>query len=742
MDAAKLGYLVEATFPSPIALAFAEMRRREPEGRDTQLPARVLEATIEFLAFVAVSDAYAATLRDETSEARALRQYVAEEDGIGGLARPASAGKMVQVIHHSVRAMAARSLPTTLPHLISWHQSGGGRFIEAAVASRNRMHAGDAGYGTLKRHSLRILVSLVDLLAGAHLVYVESLTLVQGTRRAKLRAFEGVESVGRTLELSEEIETDRVYLVVPRIHALLSLDPLARFRKCPKCEVRHLFTLETIDKGRGTLVSVGAGAMHRIKARDTGTLVGALGLPEGRRYFPERLSLSSSPRVGSRLRTGERVADRYVVQRLVGEGGMGQVYAAVDEQTAQPVALKILPYPFLRDRSIVERFRAEAAYARELSHPRIVRVLDQGESRGDHYLILELATGWSIAGGRRTAIDLSQVAKPMEPAMAVEIARSTCEALGYLHERGVVHRDVKPQNILLFADGSVKLGDFGIARSRESITLTMTGQLLGTPEYVSPEQANGEELDGRSDLYSLGVVLYELLCGQLPYKAATPMATALKHLNEREPIPALPGVVPQSLADVVHKALQKRREDRHQSALEFISALDDWKVMRGQTDQRGPHEEASGDPDLLNALASTLTDSLQEGHTAVAQAAAGQLSPLQIVARWVAFLPLAALAVGAAQLAVALVTERIPQWIAVSVCSFIGTAAAMAIFQICRMTSDRKVAATIFLTLFVPLEILALYSGHLASSGFSLIMRLWCDLGIMVGALVAGQKDD
>ena len=254
---------------------------------------------------------------------------------------------------------------------------------------------------------------------------------------------------------------------------------------------------------------------------------------------------------------------RYVVERLLGSGGMAQVYLAHDEVLDRHVALKILGDQYAEDEEFVERFRREARSAASLSHPNIVSVYDQGRSEdGDYYIAMEYVPGGTLKERIRREGALT-------PGAAVGVALQITDALSEAHERGVVHRDIKPQNMLVTEKGDVKVTDFGIARAAASVSsgATAMGVVLGTADYMSPEQARAEPVGPWSDLYSLGVVLYEMLTGTLPYEAQNPMGVAMKHATEpvRSPREVDPRV-PEPLAVLATKLLAKNPEDRYASA--------------------------------------------------------------------------------------------------------------------------------------------------------------------------------
>jgi eukaryotic-like serine/threonine-protein kinase len=259
---------------------------------------------------------------------------------------------------------------------------------------------------------------------------------------------------------------------------------------------------------------------------------------------------------------------RYALGELLGGGGMAQVYLTRDEVLGRDVALKILRAQYTDDEGFVERFRREAKNAAALNHPTIVQVYDQGRTEdGTYYIAMEYVPGGTLAQRIKQG-------GPMVPAEAAGVASRLAEALAVAHERGIIHRDIKPQNVLLTASGDAKVADLGIARAVSSKTMTETSLIFGTASYMSPEQAKGERVGPQSDLYSLGVVLYQMLTGELPYTADNPLATAMKHVDEapRHPREANPAV-PEELDALTAKLLAKLPEDRYASAADLAEDL-------------------------------------------------------------------------------------------------------------------------------------------------------------------------
>jgi tRNA A-37 threonylcarbamoyl transferase component Bud32 len=268
------------------------------------------------------------------------------------------------------------------------------------------------------------------------------------------------------------------------------------------------------------------------------------------------------------------VNNRYSIVHTLGRGGMAKVYLAHDEVLDRDVALKALREQFADDEEFVDRFKREAKSAAALSHPNIVQVYDRGQTEdGASYIAMEYVPGGTLK--EHITSD-----GPLDPGVAASLALQIAEALGAAHERGVVHRDIKPQNVLLSATGAVKVADFGIARAASTATISQTSVILGTASYMSPEQALGEPATPKSDLYSLGVVLYEMLTGELPYTAESPVAISMKHVNQplRPPNEVNPRI-PQGMNAVVVRLLAKNPEDRYTNAAELAEDL--WRARDG-----------------------------------------------------------------------------------------------------------------------------------------------------------------
>ena len=266
---------------------------------------------------------------------------------------------------------------------------------------------------------------------------------------------------------------------------------------------------------------------------------------------------------------GTLISERYRLEEKIGSGGMSSVYRAFDPMLERWVAIKLMHRDISNDPDQLERFRREARAVAQLNHPHVVTVIDAGEDDGNPYIVFEYVEGETLKERIRR---LGRLPVAEAVAYAIEIGR----ALECAHENKLVHRDVKPQNVLIDRDGRAKVTDFGIARSLEAQGLTATGRVLGTTDYVSPEQALGHEVTGQSDIYSLGIVLYEMLTGETPFQADTQVAVAMKHV--RDPLPDAQRRRPEissALAAVVERSTAKETQNRYPTVGQMVHDLEE-----------------------------------------------------------------------------------------------------------------------------------------------------------------------
>jgi serine/threonine protein kinase/ribosomal protein L40E len=267
------------------------------------------------------------------------------------------------------------------------------------------------------------------------------------------------------------------------------------------------------------------------------------------------------------LSRGSTFAGRFEVVEELGKGGMGIVYRVFDKKIDEEVALKLLNPEVSSDLKTIERFRNELKLARKISHKNVCRMYDLNEEKGTQYITMEYVSGEDLKSSIMRVGYLS-IGK------AVSVTKQICDGLVEAHRLGVVHRDLKPQNIMVDKQGNVRIMDFGIARSLKKKGLTGTGIIIGTPEYMSPEQAEMKEIDQRSDVYSLGTILFEMVTGRVPFEGETPLSVAMKHKNEPASDPReLNAQIPEALSRVILKCLEKKRENRYQKAEELLAEL-------------------------------------------------------------------------------------------------------------------------------------------------------------------------
>jgi eukaryotic-like serine/threonine-protein kinase len=335
----------------------------------------------------------------------------------------------------------------------------------------------------------------------------------------------------------------------------------------------------TIPVSSGDEIGTLASAFQRLLAdlRDKQALVEFLQSPSGGRTIGfETGDAAAMPTMqmaamgGAVLEPGQTLALRYDIEKVLGIGGMGMVYKAADRELGELVAIKTLkPDMMEQDPLALERFKSEIRLARRIAHRNVVRTYDLGENSGVYFITMEFVEGKSLK-------ELIQSRGRLPVAIVLPIAKQLCRALEVAHEEGVIHRDIKPANMVVQPNGVLKVMDFGIARLvHRTEGQTQAGMVVGTPEYMAPEQLLGDNIDERADLYSAGVVLYECLTGKMPHTAQTPITLITKVLEETPTAPReLQSDIPPALSDLVMRVLSKNREDRPKNALELHDALD------------------------------------------------------------------------------------------------------------------------------------------------------------------------
>ena len=310
--------------------------------------------------------------------------------------------------------------------------------------------------------------------------------------------------------------------------------------KCPKCQTENPETKQFCG--------------------DCGTRLGIPGAPQ----ISVTKTLETPREVLSR---GTLFAGRYEIIEALGIGGMGEVYRVEDKKVGQEVALKLIKPEIAENKRTIERFRQELITARMISHRNVCRMFDLGEEKGTYFITMEHVAGEDLKNFLKRAA-------PLSTGRAIAIGRQVCEGLAEAHRLGVVHRDLKPSNIMIDKEGNARIMDFGIARSLEAKGITGEGMIVGTPQYMSPEQVEGKEIDRRSDIYSLGIILYEMVTGRVPFEGQTPLSIAVKHKNEFPKDPReLNAQVPQELSRVILTCLKKVKEERYQNVELVYSEL-------------------------------------------------------------------------------------------------------------------------------------------------------------------------
>src|SRR6201997_2102930 len=274
------------------------------------------------------------------------------------------------------------------------------------------------------------------------------------------------------------------------------------------------------------------------------------------------------------LEPGAVLAQRYEILEILGEGGMGAVYKAMDRELSRPVALKVIRPDLAGNQAILDRFKQELLLAREVTHKNVIRIYDLGEAEGMKFITMEYVEGKDL----RTLI---REKKKFSPAAGVEIMQQVCRAREAAHSVGVIPRALKPQNVMRDKTGRILVMDFGLARTLEGDGMTQSGALVGTMEYMSPEQALAKELDQRSDIFSAGLIFYELLSGQMPFRADSALASLIKRTQERaRPISEHDNTIPQTVSSIVSKCLEREPAARYQTAKALLADLEAWQGKR------------------------------------------------------------------------------------------------------------------------------------------------------------------
>ncbi len=350
--------------------------------------------------------------------------------------------------------------------------------------------------------------------------------------------------------------------------------------ECPRCKAPNDPNLEQCS-ACGAALQVGdhtawltaeeVQALDRPEADVAGAPVRAGGDETEWGAPPAAVPRSSGPGQPGLLEAGMVLGGRYRIETRLGIGGMGAVYRARDLELDRDVALKMIRPELEADPEVLARFKQEIILAREITHRNVVRIFDLGQADGIKFISMEFIAGQDLTG-------IIRGRGPLPVNEATDIVEQICLALDAAHQQGVVHRDLKPQNVMIDPDGRVVVMDFGIARSLQSSSMTQTGALLGTPDYMSPEQVKGEPVDARTDIFALGLIYYEMLTGRLPYTGDTPMATMFKRTQVKAtPVRDFKPELPSFVSDVIHRCLEIQVHRRYQSAREILQDLGAWR---------------------------------------------------------------------------------------------------------------------------------------------------------------------
>jgi WD40 repeat protein len=582
--------LIEGWYPAPIARAFARVASRA-EADESAALVDLLGALLRYLALVALRDLLARPLA-WNAETPALLE---------GLHRPLTDGRWLELLRHALGPPAASGLPQPLePDLAELFFSGGleGRLGELVTLRNDIVHNGRRDALPQLKRGLAGVLSELALLRFHRLLVPRDRSQREGAaQRYRAVLYRGHATPYPTVTVAAEaqLEAGMLYLSRSGQGEVLSLYPCIIEHECAGCGGEpELFWLSHRKKGLLHAVSPSSGhVLDEAPSRAAGAaltrLVERLEKRTGR--FPvRRFDVGGDTLVAQRrLAPGELVGERYRVESFLASGGMADVYRVSDEEDGgRPAALKMLPMELARSEEMLHRFYAEVKQARRVEHRNVVRYLDHGEDRGDHYLVLELAGGWPTEGGERAG-DVAALLRAaraggqraLSEATALVIALDVADGLHAIHDKGIVHRDLKPANILLTEEGGLrraKVADFGVSRERGAATMTMTGFAMGTAEYIAPElalgRAHGAQVGREVDIYALGILMYEMLSGEVPFRGGTTLETL--HLHQRrkpEWLKKLAPEVGEGLARIVMKCLRKDPKERYRSAAELYRHL-------------------------------------------------------------------------------------------------------------------------------------------------------------------------
>ncbi len=347
--------------------------------------------------------------------------------------------------------------------------------------------------------------------------------------------------------------------------------------KCTKCGLKNPAKSHFCGKCGTRLIYKVAAKKKAIKKRAS----------KKKGYVSQTKTIKATKASTKELTTGSTFAGRYQVIEELGKGGMGSIYKVLDKKVNEKIALKLINMETASDPSTIDRFSNELKLARKVSHRNICRMYDLSEEQGTHYITMEFVPGEDL---KNSIIRMG----PLNSGKAISIAKQLCKGLAEAHKSGVIHRDLKPQNIMIDSNGNARIMDFGIARTVKGEGITADGMVIGTPEYMSPEQVEGKEVDQRTDVYALGTILFEMLTGRVPFKGKSPISIIFKHKTEKPKDPReFNDQIPEELALLVLKCMEKDKEKRFQSAVELFEELESVEENLPTTEQILPKKKST-----------------------------------------------------------------------------------------------------------------------------------------------------
>ena len=561
MFSRELSDLIAKEFPYPFARAMREFGK-DPSSKDHCCEA--LQWTIESMGCFLLAD-FASSPERSTALAERVARSVGDTLSLGEWA------EWIFGILENQRDAGRQPFVTCFANLLEWRSR---KTLKRLIRARNDHTHRKRPVNVERFHEdLESLYRLIQPLSRYSLLNPHKDRTSGPLRVVLSELLKGHSSRFQEIDVRTDVplEFERLYLHAPDSRELLALDPWLTYKPCEPCAKRHFFKVDKIAEGRVEYSAIppadhpeqcGA-AFARFREILAGKTV--------ERLKPRHISLPGEIAALPRsLRPGDRIGP-YEVTAILHLGGLSQVYEARDTRSGEHHALKVLPFELSRDMLLLRRFEDELRSIQKLSHPNVIRLIDSGKDQEDRYIVVELARGGRICG--TNCRDLSDARKPLPEKSITDLARQVLGALAYIHGQGIIHRDLKPANLLVMGDRIV-LTDFGIAWETGEQRYTLTGTIVGTPEYMAPEQVRGGKVDARTDLYALGCILYEMATGRPPYRGRDPFGTANSHVQATPMrIQDLNPRISRGLANIIMKLLQKSPQLRYQSAAELLEHL-------------------------------------------------------------------------------------------------------------------------------------------------------------------------